>query len=256
VKAYVQNSTNDLATAEASSEAVDRPVSRSWLIFVLRRSDRLKVSHLTGLYLIAALGGFVDAACFLGLGHVFAEMMTGNILLFCIYIGTGDHILWHGGYLLALASFALGAVCGGRIVRGAYGLTRLGFAIEWVFLALAIALSMTLPLGSNQFATMFVLAPLAFAFGLQNALLRKHGVPDLATCVMTLTFTAYVAETRVAGGHNDQWRRRVGSVGSFMVGATLGAVLTKTAGTWAALLTGLIVFTVALTGLTRQKSPA
>jgi hypothetical protein len=32
-------------------------------------------------------------------------------------------------------------------------------------------------------------------------------------------------------------------------------VLTRTVGPWAALMTGLIVFTVALTGLTRQKSP-
>lgn len=247
VKAYVERSTNDLADAGAISEAVGRPV---W------RVGGLRISHLTGLYLIAALGGFVDAACFLGLGHVFAEMMTGNILLFCIFVGTGNHIFWHGGYLLALASFALGAVAGGRILRSAQAQTRLGFAVEWVFLAVAVALSMILPVGSNPFAAMFVLAPLAFAFGLQNALLRKHGVPDLATCVMTLTFTAYTAETRIAGGRNEQWRRRVGSIGFFMAGATLGAVLTKTAGPWAALMTGLIVFTVALTGLTRQKSPA
>ncbi|HEX3883545.1 MAG TPA: YoaK family protein [Stellaceae bacterium] len=253
----------------AAGEAVEQPstrfalagmrrraVSRPWLISVLQRGDGPRVSHLTGLYLIAALGGFVDAACFLGLGHVFAEMMTGNLLLFCIYLGTGDHIFWHGGYLLALASFALGAVSAGRILRSTRGHTRLGFAIEWVFLALAVALSMTLPLDANPSAALFVLAPLAFAFGVQNALLRKHGVPDLATNVMTLTFAAYVADSRVAGGHNEQRRRRLGSIGLFMTGATLGAVLTKTFGPWAALMMGLIVFTVALTGLTRQKLPA
>jgi uncharacterized membrane protein YoaK (UPF0700 family) len=213
----------------------------------------LQVSHLTGLYLIAAVSGLVDAACFLGLGHVFAEMMTGNILLFCIYLGTGDRIMWHGGYLIALASFALGAVCGGRILRSTRAHTRLGYAIEWVFLAVAVVLSMILPLETNPMAPLFVLAPLAFAFGIQNALVRKHGVPDLATNVMTLTFAAYVAETRIAGGQNDNWHRRVGSIGLFMVGATLGAVLTKAAGPSAALSMGLVVFSVALTGLSRQK---
>lgn len=221
-------------------------------ISIPRRGGGLQVSHLTGLYLIAAVGGFIDAACFLGLGHVFAEMMTGNILLFCFYVGTGDHILWHGGYLLALGSFALGAVSAGRILRSTRGHTRLGYAVEWIFLAVAVVLSMTLPLQSNPVAPMIVLAPLAFALGLQNALVRKHGVSDLATNVMTLTFAAYMSDTRLAGGRNEQWQRRLGSIGLFMLGATAGAVLTKAAGPWAALLMGLVVFTVALTGLTRQ----
>jgi uncharacterized membrane protein YoaK (UPF0700 family) len=253
VKAYAKRSRNELADAGVIGDAVGR--SRSWLVSALQRGNGFKVSHLTGLYLIAAVSGLADAACFLGLGHVFAEMMTGN-LLFCIFLGTGNHIFWHGGYLLALGMFALGAVTGGRILRSARGHTRLGYALEWIFLALAVALSMTLPLESVPLTAMFVLAPLAFAFGLQNALVRKHGVPDLATNVMTLTFAAYVAETRIGGGQNDQWRRRVGSIGLFMAGATLGAVLTKMAGPWAALLAGLIVFTVALTGLTRHKPPA
>ena len=245
------------------SQPVDAPVSvfveRSkapWLTSLLQRGAGLKVSHVTALYLIAAVSGFADAACFLGLGHVFAEMMTGNLLLFCIYLGTGQHIFWHNGYLLALGSFALGAVCGGRILGSTRRDTRLGYAIEWIFLALAVALSMILPVGSQPSAAMFVLAPLAFGFGLQNALVRKHGVPDLATNVMTLTFAAYISDTRLAGGRNENRRRRVGSIGLFMAGAMLGAVLTKAAGPWAALLAGLVVFSVALTGLTRRNSPA
>jgi uncharacterized membrane protein YoaK (UPF0700 family) len=38
-------------------------------------------SYLSGLLLIAAVCGLIDAACFLALGGVFAEIMTGNILL-------------------------------------------------------------------------------------------------------------------------------------------------------------------------------
>lgn len=210
------------------------------------------VSHITGLYLIAGLCGLVDAACFLSLGQVFAEMMTGNILLFCFFIGLGQSVFRHGGYLLALAAFALGAIAGGRIVRGAQGHTRLGFVIEWLFLATATILVFLLPTGSSELARAIVIALLAGAMGLQNALLRRHGVPDLATNVMTLTFTALVADSVISGGQNERWQRRFSSIGIFMIGATGGAALTKLLGPAAPLLLALIVFSVALSGLTRQ----
>jgi len=35
----------------------------------------------TGLYMISATCGLVDAVCFVALGGVFAEMMTGTLLL-------------------------------------------------------------------------------------------------------------------------------------------------------------------------------
>jgi len=72
------------------------------LLSVLRWERGPRVSHITGLYLIAGLCGLVDAACFLSLGQVFAEMMTGNLLLFCFYVGTGHPIFQHAVYLIAL----------------------------------------------------------------------------------------------------------------------------------------------------------
>ena len=129
------------------------------------------VSHITGLYLIAGICGLVDAACFLSLGEVFAEMMTGNLLLFCFFVGTGHPIFQHAVYLIALGAFALGAIAGGRIVRSAHGHTRLGFAVEWVFLAAATLLSVILDAGSSGTARDVVISLLAFAMGMQNALL-------------------------------------------------------------------------------------
>jgi len=38
----------------------------------------------TGLYMISSTCGLVDAVCFLSLGGVFAEMMTGNLLLMAL----------------------------------------------------------------------------------------------------------------------------------------------------------------------------
>jgi Protein of unknown function (DUF1275) len=39
--------------------------------------------------MISSTCGLVDAVCFLALGGVFAEMMTGNLLLMALSIGTG-----------------------------------------------------------------------------------------------------------------------------------------------------------------------
>ena len=48
--------------------------------------------------------GLIEAACFLAFGEVFAEMMTGNLLLFCFYVGTGHPIFQHAVYLIALGA--------------------------------------------------------------------------------------------------------------------------------------------------------
>lgn len=45
-----------------------------------------------------------------------------------------------------------------------------------------------------------VIAILAFAMGIQNALMRRWGIRDLATNLFTLTYTGLFAEWR--------WRRR------------------------------------------------
>jgi len=241
--------------AENAERDASRASPGTKLLSILRWERGPRVSHVVGLYLIAGVCGLVDAACFLALGEVFAEMMTGNLLLLSFDIGTFRPLIEHAVYLVALGSFAAGAVTGGRIVRGAHGHTRLGFAVEWVFLALAVILSLFLPPGSMGAMRDAIIALLAFAMGLQNALLRRHGVPDLATNVMTLTLTALVADSVLSGGQNERWRRRASSIGVFMACAVLGAALTKTVGPWAPMLAALIFFSVALTGLTRQDAP-
>jgi uncharacterized membrane protein YoaK (UPF0700 family) len=141
-------------------------------------------------------------------------------------------------------------------VRSAHGHTRLGFAVEWLFLATAAVVSLFLVPESSGGVRDAVISPLAFAMGMQNARLRRHGVPDLATNVMTLTLTALVAESTLSGGENERWQRRFATIGIFMLCAMLGAALTKTIAPWAHLLLALAFFSVALTGLTRQDPAA
>ena len=128
--------------------------------------------------------------------------------------------------------------------------------VERVFMAAATILVFVLPVGSSELARAVVIALLAAAMGMQNAMLRRHGVPDLATNVMTLTYTALVVDSMISGGQNERWERRLSSIGTFMLGATGGAALTRLMGPWAPLLLALTLFSVALTGLTRQDAPS
>ena len=185
-----------------------------------------RVSHISALYLITGVCGFVDAACFLSMGGVFAEIMTGNLLFLCFAIGTGQPILGVTKYLLVIAAFLLGALAGGRLLRGPLAEQRIGFAVEWAFLVIALALTAILQPREAGLERDVVTSLLAFAMGMQNALVRRHGVPDLATNVMTLTATALVSDSAVAGGHNKNWRRRSVSIAIFLVSGTAGAALT------------------------------
>ena len=214
-----------------------------------------RVSHISALYLITGVCGFVDAACFLSMGGVFAEIMTGNLLFLCFAIGTGQPILGVTKYLLVIAAFLLGALAGGRLLRGPLAEQRIGFAVEWAFLVIALALTAILQPREAGLERDVVTSLLAFAMGMQNALVRRHGVPDLATNVMTLTATALVSDSAVAGGHNKNWRRRLVSIAIFLVSGTAGAALTTWLGPWAPLAVSVALLTVALTGLIVRDGP-
>ncbi|MDP2330944.1 MAG: DUF1275 family protein [Reyranella sp.] len=97
----------------------------------------------TGLYLITAVCGLVDAVCFLALGGVFAEMMTGNLLLLALSLGTGGTLGDSARYVPAILAFVAGALLGGRLLRGPQKMQerRIGFAVEWLILLGATAVA-------------------------------------------------------------------------------------------------------------------
>ncbi len=192
----------------------------------------------TGLYLISAICGLVDAVCFLGLGHVFAEMMTGNLLLLALSIGKGELLEGSAQYLPAIISFTIGALLGGRILRGPQKMRerRVGFAIEGAILWGATALAAFGAPQADNLQGQFMIAVLALGMGIQNAMVRVHGVPDLATNVMTLTYTGIIADSRLAGGDSRNWRRRALSIGLFCASAAVGALLLGFGMAWPLLL--------------------
>ena len=61
---------------------------------------------------------------------------------------------------------------------------------------------------SNGTVLYAVIALSGIAMGLRNATVRKLGVRDLPTTVLTLTLTGLGADSTLAGGSNPNWRRR------------------------------------------------
>jgi hypothetical protein len=73
-----------------------------------------------GVFALSAICGLVDAACFLALGGVFAELMTGNLLLIAFALAAGNLFGAHAlACLFAILPFCLGALVAGRRPLGA-----------------------------------------------------------------------------------------------------------------------------------------
>ena len=208
------------------------PAARRWLF------PRLPLA--AGAGAITAICGMLDAATFLGLGHVFAETMNGNIVFLAFTAGArgaaGLTAVLPGNlvpYVLALVCFAAGAVAGGRLVRrdGETG-RRIGFASDAALIgAAAIAVALTHPGPAGQ-ARYLVIAILAVAMGLQNILIRRWGIPDLATNAMTKTMAYLIADSSLGGGDNHHATRRGTSIMIFAISAATGAFLTRYGVLW------------------------
>lgn len=170
--------------------------------------------------------GLVDAASYLGIGHVFSANMTGNIVL----LGFG--IAGSAGLpVLAPAAFMLGAGAGGVLAAQLSERHARHFAfalgIEILLVGAAAALAAILKIHANAFSGDLVVALLAFAMGVRNATVRKVAVPDLTTTVLTMTLTGLAAESPLFGGTGRGSVRRTAAVGSMLTGALAGALLLK-----------------------------
>jgi uncharacterized membrane protein YoaK (UPF0700 family) len=172
--------------------------------------------------------GLVDAFSYLVLGHVFVANMTGNVVFlgFAVAGARGFSIL---SSLLALGSFAAGALAGGRI--GA----RLGkhrgrlicctAAGQAGLLAIAVCLAAVSGNPPSPGYRYGLTVTLAVAMGLQNAAARTLAVPDLTTTVLTLTITGLAADGAVAGGKGARAGRRLIAIAAMLAGAVAGAEL-------------------------------
>lgn len=215
-------------------------------------------SYLPGLYLLGAISGLIDAACFLGLGAVFAEMMTGNLVMLAFSIAGTETITvgdWASpwSYVIVLATFAAGAAICGILMRKSQKLARNRklFIVQWMMIVAAALVAWALsPTGHGGYSVLIV-AILSFAMGFQNALVLRHGVPNLATNLMTLTYTALFANSPRG---NPMWIRRTFSIITFVAGALFGVWLLRF-GVAAAFGAAAVLMTLALYWLITKPAP-
>jgi uncharacterized membrane protein YoaK (UPF0700 family) len=184
------------------------------------------------LYVLTAVSGIVDAVSYLGLGRVFTANMTGNVVLLGFAIA-GAPGLSIPRSATALLAFLAGAVLGGRIssrmsIGPQHIWAGLAFGAEAVLLLCASLVSIGPSATSIDPTRVYAVIVLtAVAMGMRNAVVRKIGLPDMTTTVLTLTFTALAAESSLAGGNNSGWQHRVASVVLMFVGAAGGVLLLR-----------------------------
>ena len=203
-------------------------LDREW---VARAASSIRHPLTRALLVLTFTTGLVDAVSFLGLGRVFTANMTGNI----VFLGFG--IARSGGLpvlapLISLAAFLLGAAGGGVLAdrigdRHREHVAR-ALAIEVSLLAVAAALAAAVDVRPNTASGDVVIALLAFAMGVRNATVRRIGVPDLTTTVLTMTLTGLAADSPLAGGAGKGSVRRIAAVLAMFSGALAGALLLKT----------------------------
>jgi uncharacterized membrane protein YoaK (UPF0700 family) len=175
--------------------------------------------------------GLIDAASYLGLGHVFTANMTGNVVL----LGFG--LANAGGLpvvapLVSLGAFLLGASLGGRLGTGIAAkherVVLLGVGGEVALLTLAAILAWVAHVKIYSGSAYAIIALVALAMGMRNAIVRKLAVPDLTTTVLTLTLTGIAADTAAGGlAKVGQSARRLAAVAAMLLGAFVGALLEK-----------------------------
>jgi uncharacterized membrane protein YoaK (UPF0700 family) len=64
--------------------------------------------------------------------------------------------------------------------------------------------------------------------GVRNATVRRIGVPDLTTTVLTMTLTALAPDSPVTGRSGEGSVRRIAAVLAMFAGALVGALLLTT----------------------------
>jgi uncharacterized membrane protein YoaK (UPF0700 family) len=199
---------------------------------VLREGARSVRHPLTrALLVLTFTTGLVDAVSYLGLGRVFTANMTGNVVL----LGFG--IAGSGGLpvlapIVSLVAFLMGAVVGGILAKRLLERhpEHLGgaIAVEVSLIAVAAIIAAVVTVRRGAFSGDLLIAVLAFAMGVRNATVRKIGVADLTTTVLTGTLTALAADSPLTGGTGRGLTRRASTVVAMLVGAIVGALLLKT----------------------------
>lgn len=225
--------------------------------------------------------GAIDAISYLGLGHVFTAMMTGNTVLLGLALGQGE-VRAALRSIVALIGFSIGVFVGAIIVE------RDSKPVEWpaavtdalVFesVILGIFAAISYLFGSARLTVIYLLIILlACAMGIQSAAVRRLGVPGIATTYITGTLTSLMVDLlgwlrsmaaplpvpKTVDRTVDQsspwmpWEQRVGLLAAVVIlycfGALVGGVLESQSPPLASLSPLAALLVVVLNAVIRQR---
>ena len=177
--------------------------------------------------LLSAAGGFTDIYSYLFRGGVFANAVTGNLVIMGLRLASGD--AWgtlHG--LCAVVAYGAG-VLAANAIHARYGhRRRVGWhqVVLWVEAALLLVV-VSLPNGAGDFA---VAAVISFVCALQVQTFRRvHGLPFASTmCTGNLRSGADALSAWLSGSDPNglaKARHYVCVIVCFVLGVVCGALL-------------------------------
>ena len=195
--------------------------------------------------LLTVTTGGVDATVFLHLGHVFASVITGTLVLLGVAAGTHHGVLAEH-CAVALASYVAGVAVGaplsarrtGRWLAGWRGRHSLAVIAHreiwpsWLTVALGLEFCVLVVFcvgwelsGGHPSATvqLLLLAGAAIAMGIQSATVRHLG--EVSTTYLTGTMTSVISAL-VTGRKPQGLERSLGIFAAVVVGACAAALVT------------------------------
>ncbi len=187
--------------------------------------------------LLSFATGSTDAMAFLGLGGVFASVMTGNLIVLGVSVGRKDpqHALHTG---VALCGYAMGTLAGAWIERRV-GARQLAAASRSILEAELVLLTCFVAVWEIVFGVLSApgyldLLPLVLSsacMGLQSCVAR----PLHSTSPSTTYFTGSLTEvlSAIGSGFGPDERRNAVSLLALVAGAVVGGVLVTAARLWA-----------------------
>lgn len=199
------------------------------------------------LFVLTLVTGLVDAVSYLRLGHVFVANMTGNVVFLGFAVADAKDFSVSAS-LAAIAAFLAGALAGGRLGSSLWEhrarLLAMASYIKIGLIGAALVVSIAAVNPDSNWVRYALIVLLAMAMGLQNAIARRLGVPDLTTTVLTLTLTGIAADSTLAGGKNLNPGRRMLATAVMFLGAAIGALLIFHVGISSALTLALALLVV------------
>jgi uncharacterized membrane protein YoaK (UPF0700 family) len=217
-----------------------------------RKVTAVHRSFTTGLLLLTASTGAIDAVSYLGLDRVFTGNMTGN-LLFLGFALVGVAGIPFLNNAIALFGFVVGSIVGGRIVgRGHTEKVPRRSAVVLISggaVALALGLVWLLAGQLPHNFLLLVTFSLAVVMGAQVSAVKPVGNSDITTIVVTSTLANLSRESRLAGGRGQPWVHRFLAVVFMGTGAAMGAGALRMWGGSGALLVATAIYAAGITTL-------